>query len=81
MLYAKFSLNIHVILSSHDLYAFAIGLFISFFAVYALNSTCYFCIDKGNYIVIFQKLRIKNSVTALSRAECHHCRLTVVTGK
>lgn len=44
MFYAKFSLNIHNILSSY-MYFLAIDSFISFFALYVLCSTSFYCLD------------------------------------
>lgn len=58
MLYAKFSLNSHVILS-HYMYVSATDSFSSFFTVCVLNNTCYLCkcMDKGDHIAIFQRHR------------------------
>lgn len=66
MLSSKFSLNIHVILSSRDMYVLAVDSFHFF-----LNNVCpeqYLllmpkCIDQGEYIATFQRHRDRNSIT------------------
>ena len=51
MLYAKFSLNSHVILS-HYMYVSAIDSFSSFFTVCVLNNTCYLCLNVWTKVTI-----------------------------
>lgn len=59
MLYAKFSLNSHVILS-HYMYVSAIDSFSSFFTVCPEQYLLFMlkCMDKGDHIAIFQRHRI-----------------------